>query len=94
MAKDRTWRDVIEEVLKQAETAMHYKDVADQIVASGLRKQVGATPAATVRASWPRRSKNLAKSPPSLKSGEAEIRPSRLLSGGSRRRRAGPGRGK
>lgn len=49
---DLPWRKAIIKVLSENDGAMHYKDVADQIVASELRKSVGATPAATVRATF------------------------------------------
>jgi hypothetical protein len=45
-----TWRKAIEKVLKDADGAMHYKDIADEIVSQGLRTKVGATPSATVSA--------------------------------------------
>jgi len=49
MAKQNTpWKDAIVEVLKNSGKAMHYADIADQIVAKQLRKKVGATPAASV----------------------------------------------
>lgn len=47
---DLTWRKAIERVLGDAGGAMHYTDIAEQIVAEGLRKNVGATPPATVNA--------------------------------------------
>ena len=50
MPTELTWRKSIEKVLGEAEGAMHYKDIADQIINDGLRKNVGATPAATVSA--------------------------------------------
>jgi hypothetical protein len=50
MAKEMTWKDAIVEVLRRAGTSMHYKDIAEQIVSMGLRKNIGATPAATVSA--------------------------------------------
>ena len=48
MPNDLPWRKAIERVLREAGTAMHYKDIAAQVVADGLRKSVGATPASTV----------------------------------------------
>lgn len=45
-----TWRKAIEKVLQDAEGAMHYKDIADEIVSRGLRVKIGATPPATVSA--------------------------------------------
>lgn len=50
MASELTWRKAIEKVLQDAEGAMHYKDIADEIVSQGLRQNVGATPPATVSA--------------------------------------------
>lgn len=50
MAREMTWKDAIQEVLKQAGGSMHYKDIAEQIVSLGLRRNVGATPAAIVAA--------------------------------------------
>ena len=48
MAKDLAWRDAIIKVLKNSDSAMHYKDIADEVVSRELRKKVGATPPATV----------------------------------------------
>lgn len=50
MAKELTWRDAIDKVLSAATTPLHYKEIADKIVTDGLRKSIGATPAATVNA--------------------------------------------
>lgn len=50
MKKELTWRKAIEKVLSESNGSMHYKEIASQIAAEGLRKVVGATPAATVRA--------------------------------------------
>lgn len=48
MAKDRTWEEAISEVLCHADTALHYSEIADQILAAKLKRSVGATPANTV----------------------------------------------
>lgn len=45
-----TWDEAIITILKDAEGAMHYKDIADEIVRRRLRTSVGATPAKTVGA--------------------------------------------
>lgn len=50
MPKELSWRRAIEKVLAEAEGAMHYKDIAEEIVSRGLRVSVGATPPATVSA--------------------------------------------
>jgi len=48
MKKQLTWRQSIEKVLREAATAMHYKDITDRIIEKGLRTELGATPASTV----------------------------------------------
>lgn len=50
MASELTWKKAIEKVLREADGAMTYKDIADRIITDGLRQKVGATPAATVSA--------------------------------------------
>jgi hypothetical protein len=48
------WLEAIQQVLKESGKAMHYTDIAQEIVDRKLRMEVGATPAATVNAniSW------------------------------------------
>lgn len=48
MTNNTPWREAIERVLREAGTGLHYTEIAQRIVTSGLRKKVGATPAATV----------------------------------------------
>ena len=43
-----SWKDAIEQVLEQSGSAMHYTDIAEQIVELGLRTSLGANPAQTV----------------------------------------------
>lgn len=50
MAKELTWREAIDKVLGAATSPLHYKEIADKIIAEGLRESLGATPAATVNA--------------------------------------------
>lgn len=50
MAKELTWRAAIDKVLGASTTPLHYKDIAEKIIADGLRSSLGATPAATVNA--------------------------------------------
>ncbi len=50
MAKDLTWREAIDRVLGAAATPLHYRDITDRIIADRLRRNLGATPADTVRA--------------------------------------------
>lgn len=50
VARDLPWDDAVHEVLRSAEGALHYTEIAERIAQQRLRKQVGATPAATVAA--------------------------------------------
>jgi hypothetical protein len=67
LAKEKTWREAIEEVLKIAGTSMHYKEIADQIISRGFRENVGATPAATVNVTLVNTINNLGDKSPFLK---------------------------
>ena len=50
MASELTWRQAIERVLGATISPLHYNEITEQIIADGLRKSLGATPAATVNA--------------------------------------------
>lgn len=50
MKKELTWRAAIDKVLNASSGPQHYNDITDKIIADGLRKSLGATPAATVNA--------------------------------------------
>lgn len=50
MAADMKWRDAIDKVLGDATTPLHYKDIAERIMSQEMRRNMGATPAATVNA--------------------------------------------
>ncbi|MBX3183337.1 MAG: hypothetical protein KIT72_03780 [Polyangiaceae bacterium] len=50
MADERTWREAISHVLGASAEPLHYNDITEQIVAQKLRRNLGATPAATVNA--------------------------------------------
>lgn len=50
MAKELTWREAIDKVLGATTTPLHYKEIADKIIANRFRTSLGATPAATVNA--------------------------------------------
>jgi hypothetical protein len=50
MAKDPTWDEAIQVVLKNAKGALHYTEIADRIANQKLKQKVGATPANTVAA--------------------------------------------
>lgn len=45
-----TWHEAVVEVLRQNQAAMHYADIADEIIDQGLIETVGATPKNTVNA--------------------------------------------
>ncbi len=64
MAKEPTWKTAIKKVLATSPTPLHYKEITEQVISEGLRKNVGATPSATVNAQITRSIKyNGAKSP-------------------------------
>jgi hypothetical protein len=50
MVAELTWRKAIEKVLGSSPTPLHYKEITEQIISEGLRRSIGATPAATVNA--------------------------------------------
>ena len=50
MPSEMTWRKAIEKVLAESAKPLHYNEITEQIIADGLRKKLGATPAATVNA--------------------------------------------
>ena len=50
MASELTWRQAIEKTLGSSATPLHYNEIAERIIADGLRKSLGATPSATVNA--------------------------------------------
>ncbi len=50
MAAELTWRKTIDKVLAASSTPLHYNEITERIIAEGLRKNLGATPAATVGA--------------------------------------------
>jgi hypothetical protein len=47
---DLTWPQAIEKVFASSTTPLHYKEIAERIIAQGLRTSLGATPAASVNA--------------------------------------------
>src|SRR5947208_14452943 len=50
MTSELTWRQAIEKILGASATPLHYKEITERIITDGLRKSLGATPAATVGA--------------------------------------------
>jgi hypothetical protein len=50
MPADLTWRKAIDKVLGESTKPLHYNEITERIISDGLRKNLGATPAATVNA--------------------------------------------
>jgi hypothetical protein len=50
MSSELTWRKAIDKVLGSSATPLHYNEITERIILEGLRKNLGATPAATVNA--------------------------------------------
>jgi hypothetical protein len=50
MQREMTWREAIDTILGASATPLHYKDITERIIVDGLRRNLGATPAATVNA--------------------------------------------
>ncbi len=51
MSSEMTWREAIDKVLGSSTVPMHYKEIADRIVADGLIKKPGVNPAKSVSGS-------------------------------------------
>lgn len=47
---DLTWQKAIQKVLAESSCPLHYKEITERILSDGLRKNIGATPVATVSA--------------------------------------------
>lgn len=74
MAKpNKPCRDAIIEVLETAGNAMHYTEIADEIIKRQLRKDVGATPASTVNVVIHESIRNDKEASPFLKVGRGEF---------------------
>lgn len=50
MPAELTWRKAIDKILSSSPTPLHYNEITERIISEGLRKNLGATPAATVNA--------------------------------------------
>ncbi len=50
MPPELTWKEAIEKVLGSSFTPLHYNEITEKIISEGFRKNLGATPAATVNA--------------------------------------------
>ena len=50
MRTELTWRKAIDKVLASSSAALHYKEITERIISEGYRKNLGATPTATVSA--------------------------------------------
>lgn len=47
---EKSWKEAIKRVLREANAPLHYSDISEQILAAGYYATEGATPAATVNA--------------------------------------------
>lgn len=47
---EKSWKEAIKKVLREADTPLHYSEISEQILSRGYYKTDGATPAATVSA--------------------------------------------
>jgi hypothetical protein len=47
---EKSWKEAIKRVLKEADSPLHYAEISEQILARGYYSTDGATPAATVNA--------------------------------------------
>lgn len=77
-AAQMSWIDAIRTVLRDAGRAMHYTDIADEIVSRKLRRTLGATPAATVSGTICTHIKHKRSGTPLLRVGPGEY----MLQGG------------
>lgn len=50
MRDEMTWKSAIEKVLRNSTGPLHYEEITDKIISDGLKRNVGATPSATVNA--------------------------------------------
>lgn len=50
MPSEMTWRKAIDKILRESANPLHYNEITERIIADGLRKHLGATPAMTVSA--------------------------------------------
>ena len=50
MPSEMTWRKAIDKVLGESTKPLHYNEITERMISDGLRKNLGATPAATVNA--------------------------------------------
>lgn len=54
MAKEPTWEDAVQTVLRSTSESLHYAEIADRVVNEKIKKIIGATPPATVAATLAR----------------------------------------
>lgn len=59
-----TWRQAIEQVLRESSEPLHYEEITERIIADALRVNTGATPAATVSAHISSSIKNIGAASP------------------------------
>ena len=71
MAKELTWHKAIDRILASSAQPLHYRDITEKIIADGLRKSLGATPAATVSAQISESIKRLGEQSPYVRVAKA-----------------------
>jgi hypothetical protein len=81
MNKELTWQNAIQEVLTQHPSGLHYTDITERILNQGLKKQLGATPAATVSALITSTIKKSASSSPYVRVNRGVFALKKFLSG-------------
>ncbi|WP_309400043.1 HTH domain-containing protein [Cerasicoccus maritimus] len=69
MSRELTWKKAIDKVLSASPEPLHYKEIAERIRSEGLRKNLGATPAATVNTQISSSIKKLGDASPYVRTG-------------------------
>ena len=70
MTEELTWPQAIERVLRSSPIPLHYNEITERIIADGLRRSLGATPAATVNAQITASIKSKGTSSPYIRTGK------------------------
>ena len=73
MKQELTWPEAIQLVLESHPTGLHYAAITEEILAKGLKQQLGATPAATVSAVINSAIKKSAASAPYIRIGKGSF---------------------
>ena len=67
---EKSWKEAIKKVLKEAMAPLHYAEISDKILSAGYYKTDGATPAATVSAQISSSIKNEGENSPFIRVGK------------------------